>query len=199
MKSILIVIPVLAVVLFGGTAAYIVFAPDTFPKPIYIRINETSASAAPAGSPSNPAGTPPGLPTPPDSTDAGGGNVAIPLEPAWGIMYSLESKAVNLAEPGGLRYLQATVVLEFRPPGVDYHQLAAEERAKVDDSFKLTIDARRPAIDDLVMTILSSKTYKDIASLEGKQSLKDEISGGINNVLGYPAVMNVYFTEFIVQ
>jgi flagellar FliL protein len=49
------------------------------------------------------------------------------------------------------------------------------------------------------MSILSSKTFKDIANLDGKQKLKEEISNGINNALGYPAVMNVYFTEFIVQ
>jgi flagellar basal body-associated protein FliL len=126
MKTI-IIIPVLVAVLLAGAVAYILFAPDTFPKPIYIRVNEQGASAASAGSNSTPeaaAAAPPTLPAParPEA-----GSAALPLEPTWGIMYSLESKTVNLAEPGGLRYLQATVVLEFRPPVADYHQLLAEE------------------------------------------------------------------------
>lgn len=56
-------------------------------------------------------------------------------------------------------------------------------------------------IRDKVIAILSSKTPSDVLSVTGKQALKDEVIEGINEILELPEpiVVNVYFTEFIVQ
>jgi flagellar FliL protein len=114
-------------------------------------------------------------------------------------MYPLDAKAVNLAEPGGLRYLQASIVLEFRPMDDNYYQLTGEARTKAETDFKTMIDARRPVIDDITMTLLSSKSFNDIATVDGKQALKKELITAINDALGYQGVINIYFTAFIVQ
>ena len=213
MKIVLIVVPVILALFLAGFLAYHLLAPDTLPKLFYFRVIPQTAPALDAQvagiqpAYAQPIATQP-VPvitapqpkqaatqaSPTAHTDFGYG-----VEEGDGIMYPLDSKAVNLAEPGGLRYLQATVVLEFRPPTPDYHSLAGEEKLKAEEEFKKTIDERRPKIDDLIVGILSSKTFKEIATLEGKQKLKEQIKAGVNETLGYSAVLNVYFTEFIVQ
>ena len=49
------------------------------------------------------------------------------------------------------------------------------------------------------MTALSSKRFNDISTIKGKQMLKEELITAINKALGVPGVLNVYFTEFVVQ
>ncbi len=216
MKKILnpkIIIPVVVLLLLLGSVGYIFFAPSTWWKPVYIRVEgdatptpETAAADPAAGqpqtvaSPQQPvAAAQPAVPQP------SGGSTTPMLgymqadQPGPGIMYNLDTMVVNLAEPGGLRYLQATIVLEFWPLIENYYGLTPEERTLAEDTFKGKIDTLRPIIDDAIMTILSSKKYNDISSIEGKQILKQEIINAINSILGYQGVTNVYFTDFLIQ
>jgi flagellar FliL protein len=56
-------------------------------------------------------------------------------------------------------------------------------------------------IRDRIIAILSAKSPADVLSVTGKQNLKDELIEGINEVLELPEpiIVNIYFTEFIVQ
>jgi flagellar basal body-associated protein FliL len=188
-----IIIPLLVSTLLLGLVAYTLLAPATWWKPLYVRVEmeETSTPAAEAHQPANvePVAT---------AELQAAGHVSR-LQPSWGIMYALDSKVVNLAEPGGLRYLQASIVLEFYPQQADYYQLADEERKLAEEELGALMDSHRPVMDDIAMTILSSKSYSEIATVEGKDALKQELQAGINESLGYPAIANVYFTEFVVQ
>ena len=47
--------------------------------------------------------------------------------------------------------------------------------------------------------VLSSRTAADILTNEGKMALKDEIKQNINDIMGEDKVIEVYFTEFIIQ
>jgi flagellar FliL protein len=47
--------------------------------------------------------------------------------------------------------------------------------------------------------MLSSKTYDDIKTLEGKFQLREEIISILNQHLNSGKIKNVYFTDFIVQ
>jgi flagellar basal body-associated protein FliL len=46
---------------------------------------------------------------------------------------------------------------------------------------------------------MSGKTAQEILVVEGKEKLREEIKDGVNNAMGSEDVVNVYFTEFIVQ
>jgi flagellar FliL protein len=99
-----------------------------------------------------------------------------------GPLLALEPFIANLADESDTRYLKATFQVEFLgttvPPGVD---------------------ARLPQIRDLLLTLLTSKTFAEIRTPEGKEQLRDEIIARINGVLMRDIVKTVYFTEFIVQ
>ncbi len=99
-----------------------------------------------------------------------------------GIMYAMEPYIVNLVDPNVQRYLKLKLELEL-------------SNAKVQSE----IDLRMPQIRDSILVLLSSKSFNDIKTVEGKMRLRMEIIGRINSFLSEGRVKNVYFTEFVVQ
>lgn len=200
----MILIPLLVGILLMGLAVYILFAPETWWKPFYVRLEmddtETAQAAAATTQPLEPAMAQP-MPQQPGQTmpqSMQSGSYVQNGEPA-GIMYELSPKVVNLAEPGGFRYLQVSMVLELWPLIDNYYQLQGEERDLAVDQFREKMNTWQPVIDDILTTTLSSKTFAEISTVEGKQVLKEELMASINELLGYQGVINVYFTEFVVQ
>ncbi|MCX7823007.1 MAG: flagellar basal body-associated FliL family protein [Syntrophobacterales bacterium] len=98
------------------------------------------------------------------------------------ILHSMETFIVNLADPGGKRYLKVTMQLELD------NQKVLEEISK-----------ETPRIRDIILTILSSKEFDDISTLPGKNALKRELVTKLNASLRTGRVLNIYFTEFLVQ
>ncbi len=99
-----------------------------------------------------------------------------------GPIFSMDTFIVNLVDPHGKRYLKLRLELELN---------ADEVRAEV--------DRRMPQFKDTILTLLSSKTYEDVSSLEGKLQLRAEMISMLNRYLQSGSIENVYFTEFIVQ
>ncbi len=99
-----------------------------------------------------------------------------------GPLFSLDTFIVNLADSERNRYLRVTMDLE----------LMAET-----DMNKLS--ERLPQIRDRILMILPSKRFEDIASMEGKTALRDEIIGKLNGLFPSEVISNIFFTEFVVQ
>lgn len=164
--------------------AYIMFAPDNWPKPFNL------VYAAPVVQP-----TPTLEPTP----------TAVPtvvIMPGEGLMETMSTKIVNLAGSTTNQYIRITIVLEFVPKAVVTPTAATGgEGTTVDPNADLeaSIQARMPMMDDIVITLLASKTYADLYTAEGKENLRSEIMNAINTKLPELRVMSVYFTEFVVQ
>jgi flagellar basal body-associated protein FliL len=47
--------------------------------------------------------------------------------------------------------------------------------------------------------ILPSKRFDEIASMEGKTALRDEIIAKLNSLFPQNVVADIFFTEFVVQ
>lgn len=95
---------------------------------------------------------------------------------------TLDPFLANLADPLGKRYIKVTFEVEIVDPKV------AEELVR-----------QKPKIRDSIITLLSSKTYADLAPAESKLELKNEIVGRLNQILGGPKVTRVFFTEMVIQ
>ncbi|MDH5762880.1 MAG: flagellar basal body-associated FliL family protein [Nitrospinota bacterium] len=108
--------------------------------------------------------------------------VANQTSPAVGVMVPLEPFMVNLAKTKGSRILKVTVTLELNNPAV---------RPEVEDN--------RQKIMDSILVLLSSKTFEDVYSIQGKFKLKDEITTRVNRFLALGHVREVYFSEFLIQ
>jgi flagellar FliL protein len=93
-----------------------------------------------------------------------------------------ESFTVNLADGSGAHFAIVDVEIE------------------VDDDFvKEEVVRLRPRIRDFIIVILSSKTYDQIASVDGRDFLREEIRNKVNGYLTKGQIKNVYFTKFIIQ
>jgi len=97
-------------------------------------------------------------------------------------LVKLETLVVNLSDPTGRRYLKATMEVEM-----------ANAAAAAD------LNANMPKIKDMLLMLLSSKTYADIATMDKKLELKNEIVDRLNLVVGKAKIKGVYFTDFVVQ
>ena len=98
------------------------------------------------------------------------------------LMFHLDPFIVNLAKSGGNRFLKVTVSLEMSNP-------------KVRAGLKKNIQK----ITDSILLLLSTKIFKDVYSVQGKFTLKGEITTRVNQFLTVGQVKGAYFTEFIIQ
>jgi flagellar protein FliL len=97
-------------------------------------------------------------------------------------MITLPSFIVNLADPLGRRFLRLTLDVEL------VSKEAADELQRSDSRVR-----------DAIILLLSSKSYANLASMESKITLKNEIVERLNQIAGGARVSNVYFTEFVIQ
>jgi flagellar basal body-associated protein FliL len=122
----------------------------------------------------------------------------------FGPTFVIRDRIVNLADPGGRRYLRFTVAVEFE--GCEEAALAPEPPAQglvlyvpaddapayqpatggakdVDKEFQNQIKKYAPAIEDVVTVVLSSRSYAEVQGVEGKETAKNEIRDRINRLL----------------
>ena len=97
-------------------------------------------------------------------------------------MFHLDPFIVNLAKSRGSRFLKATVSLEMSSPEV-----------------RLELKKNIQKITDSVLLLLSTKVFEDVYSVQGKFTLKGEITARVNQFLTKGQVKGAYFTEFIIQ
>ena len=109
------------------------------------------------------------------SAGGNGGSAAPALVP-------LAPFLVNLTGDQGQRYLRLVAQVEVRG------ELSKDE-----------LEKHLPEVRNRLIFLLSSKTFADIGSTQGKYDLQAEITKNINETLDGPFIKKTYFTEFIVQ
>ncbi|PKO00751.1 MAG: hypothetical protein CVU42_02680 [Chloroflexi bacterium HGW-Chloroflexi-4] len=171
--------------LTGLAAAYIIFAPDNLPKPFYLQYNYPTIPVV-------------------ESLSAEG---MVPTEPeidhtyvaGEGIMINTGSKIINLSDPLGRKYIRITIVIEFAPEEIAYFEMPIEEKSTYIAEFTSEVTAKLPIIDDAVVTLISSKTFDELYTAQGKETLRTELSNLITQRLPDYHILSVYLTEFVVQ
>ena len=99
-----------------------------------------------------------------------------------GPIYPLDPFTVNLVSSNADRYLKCKVDFELDSP-----------------ELQKEVDKKLPAIRDMIISILSSKSVEEIQTAKGKEKLKEEIKRKVNSILVTGEIRNVYFTEFVIQ
>jgi len=99
-----------------------------------------------------------------------------------GYIYSMDPFIVNLADRDRPRYLKIRMSVE-------------SQEIKVNEEY----EKRLPQLRDMILTVLSSKSYKEISDSEGKRKLREEITMKLNQLLRLFRVKTVYFSEFMIQ
>jgi flagellar protein FliL len=116
---------------------------------------------------------------------AGGGAGAaadanLPPEPA--AVYTFEPFIVNLMDSANIRYVKVNMEVELS---------SADVQAEIEE--------KKPALRDMVISLLSNRTYSELLGVRGKTQLREELLRRINQILNSGSVTRIYFTEFVVQ
>jgi flagellar FliL protein len=99
-----------------------------------------------------------------------------------GVIHPLGSFVVNLVDPSNVRYVNCRIEVE------------------VEDSDILSeLNAREAQLKDAVISLLGSRTYQELAGLEGKTRLREELTARFNRLLREGQIARIYFTEFVIQ
>lgn len=97
-----------------------------------------------------------------------------------GKLIPLEPFIVNLSGAKGRRVAKVSIELQ------------------VSGQFITTeIEQRKAQIRDIIIILLAAKTFDQISSIEGKDSLRNEIKDNLNGWLTKGKIEKVFFTEFI--
>ena len=108
-------------------------------------------------------------------------------EPKVAIYYKFDPPfVVNIQGQGGSRFLQLSI-----------------EAMSYDQSVSAEIDQNMPVIRNNILLLLSDLTYDHVATMEGKQKLREDILKEIQKVLkdkiGKPGIEEVYLTSIVMQ
>lgn len=98
---------------------------------------------------------------------------------------ALDPFVVNLADTGAARYLRIKISLMI-DDGTKLKELT--------DNSALQLKLR-----DVILQTLTQKTSADLITEEGKKQLRDEIKSQIAGYFKKPKLVDVMFTEFVIQ
>ena len=100
------------------------------------------------------------------------------IDDKGGFAVPLDYFLVNLAEDQGQKLFK--VEMEFDVDSVEVQE---------------EINKRMPQVRDIIIILLSSKTYNQISTPKGKERLKEEIRDTVNSFLTKGKINKVLFTE----
>lgn len=103
------------------------------------------------------------------------------LPRSGGIVVPLPAITVNLADPAGRRYLKIGMEVELN------------------EDVTAQLQQQAPRVRDAIIMLLAGKSYRDVATPDGKVLLKGEVAARLNQILGAQRIIRVYFTDFVVE
>ncbi|MBF0449347.1 MAG: flagellar basal body-associated FliL family protein [Candidatus Magnetomorum sp.] len=98
------------------------------------------------------------------------------------VFLKLEPFIVNLKGNGMKRYLKTSIAIEVSQ-----------------NIVKKELEMLIPKVRDTILFVLTSKSYNDLFSNEGKIALKHELIAHINRILKTGLIKAIYITDFIIQ
>jgi flagellar FliL protein len=107
----------------------------------------------------------------------------------------LEPLLVNLADAGGSSYLRIAMTLRIADV-VDKKGVKTKDEKVKDDK---TGDEAVAATRDTVLTVLGRQTADGLLAADGKEHLKAELKKALTEHNADLKVMDVFFTDFLVQ
>lgn len=99
-----------------------------------------------------------------------------------GELVDIDPFTVNLLSNNGRRYLKVHLELEV-----------------YDSDVVLELERKTPVIRDVIIRILSSQSIQDISTLKGKDKLKKILLDNLNRYLNEGHIIDLYYTEFVMQ
>ncbi|WP_291582949.1 flagellar basal body-associated FliL family protein [Clostridium sp. UBA6640] len=98
------------------------------------------------------------------------------------VFFEVDELLVNLADEGKARYLKIKIALSYQNNG----------------ALTKELETKKPKIRDIIANTLRTKKTTDL-SPEGIDPLKKELNEKVNEILSEGKIVDVYFSEILVQ
>ena len=125
--------------------------------------------------------------------------VPDPGEGQHGPMLALDERVINLRSGGSYRYAKVGLTVEIRPDDAAFYALKGEPRHEAEKEIHATHESTVPLLLDALGTVVSGKTSNEITAKDGRAHLKEELLESMRHVLGEHEVLDVYFTDLVMQ
>jgi len=118
-----------------------------------------------------------------------------------GPMLALDDKVINLSQatPGGYKYAKIGVTIELRPSVKSFYDLHGTERTKQETTELAKHTEDLPLLIDAVGGVVSAHDSSTLTTPDGRAALKAELLAAARKVLGTDEVIDVFFTDFVMQ
>jgi flagellar basal body-associated protein FliL len=118
-----------------------------------------------------------------------------------GPMLALDDKVINLSTttPGGYKYAKVGVTIELRPTAASFYDLHGTDRTKAETTELASHTDAVPLLIDAVGSVVSAHDSSTLTTADGRAKLKTELLTAIRKVLGQDVVLDVFFTDFVMQ
>lgn len=102
--------------------------------------------------------------------------------PEFGKIFTVEDVIANPADSKGMQFVLINLGFEVK-----------------DDADVETMKAREVQIRDILINILSAKMLSELDGADDKENLRVQIKEAIKNILPEGHLLNVYFSNYIIQ
>jgi flagellar protein FliL len=118
-----------------------------------------------------------------------------------GVMLALESRVINLTlkDSTDYKYAKIAITIELRPTAASFYALDSTARAKQEKVETDKVADSVPLLLDALGSTVSAHSSSTLTTPEGLSQLKSELLVAMRKVLGDKTVLNVYFTDFVMQ
>ena len=118
-----------------------------------------------------------------------------------GVMLVLEERVVNLMQTGaaGYRYAKIGLTVELRPASADFYALAGEPRVVAEKLAVGESEASVPLLLDALGRVVSARDSSQISGPEARVAVKAELLTAFRQILGDREVIDLYFTDLVMQ
>lgn len=166
----LILIVVGVVAVLGAVGVFAL--PRLLPGGVHVQVGDPAPAAAAAGTP-------------------------VPVEA--GVPVTLGERIVNLADPGGFRYLKIEIVLSLSEPGVNGSSLTGDKLTAAQAKLDVRMEPIKPQIQDILTSVLTAKTVAQVSTPEGKEQLRQELISRLQPLFTEQQIDGLYFAQFVIQ
>jgi len=131
--------------------------------------------------------------TPPAVPDPGTGQL--------GPILALDDRVINLSvnDAGSYKYAKIGVSIELRPSTASFYDLHGTERTTSETTELDKYQDEVPRLLDALGAVVSSHDSSTLTTPDGRAQLKSELLDAFRQILGPDEVIDVFFTNFVMQ
>jgi flagellar basal body-associated protein FliL len=118
-----------------------------------------------------------------------------------GPMLALDDRVINLnaTSAGSYKYAKVGVSIEMRPSTASFYDVHGTERTKSETTELDKYTDQVPRLLDALGSVVSSHDSATLITTDGRAKLKTELLDAFRKILGPDDVIDVYFTNFVMQ